>query len=626
MSARCGKSLLATFIAMCFSSVFVSPAIAASSGNLLINGGGESGNCIKDWSAVNTVPGWTVTQGSPSVVCYSIGGIQTPAGGGSGGNAFITTGPYGNSALRQVIDVSSAATSIDTGAITYDLSGWLGGYQLNAAQAVVTAVFLDVNGHPLGSPAQLAGDTALARGLETGFIATSATGPVPAGTRKISVLLQFVNSAFLDTNIPTYNNAYADNLSLTLSTAVTAPTLQQPASSVPSFDHVFVVMMENTNYSAVIGDTVDAPFINDLANQGTLLDTYSGVYHPSDQNYMAIAGADTFVQGATYFPDINDPNPNIADELEAASKTWKAYEQGMDTPCNLGKSTTDSYFEPDDEPFVNYTDVSANPARCAAHVLDLTQFFTDLQSASTTPNFAWIAADDYSNGEQSGDGIPLSLQVQNAWLQQTLQPLFNSPAWTQQRSLLILTWDESTTVIPLPAPSPTFLVPPSNNHIAAILVGSPGTVQSGYISNANYNHYSSGRTVEAALGIGNLNNNDRYAQPIKDAFTATAPITAASLSSVMPGVKTGTFVHFDYATPASTLNDGNWIAIDALTLLSPCTLSLAVATATAPNGAGTVSFDTSAFLPGTYSVWYCNSSSLTPLAGPVSLQVGSPLL
>ena len=85
------------------------PAFAASSGNLLVGGDGEAANCTTDWSAVTSVPGWTVTQGNPSVVCYSIGSFNTPSGG-SPGRAFIADGPYGDSALRQLV---AAGTVVD---------------------------------------------------------------------------------------------------------------------------------------------------------------------------------------------------------------------------------------------------------------------------------------------------------------------------------------------------------------------------------------------------------------------------------------------------------------------------------------------------------------------------------
>lgn len=96
-----------------------------------------------------------------------------------------------------------------------------------------------------------------------------------------------------------------------------------------------------------------------------------------DENYMAIAGGDTYATGATYWPNNRDPNKNIGDELTAAGKSWKAYEQGMGTPCNT-TTRYDSYYGPDDAPFIKYTDVANNAAYCQAHLFDTSQLTTDL--------------------------------------------------------------------------------------------------------------------------------------------------------------------------------------------------------------------------------------------------------
>jgi hypothetical protein len=41
-----------------------------ASGNLLAGGDANAGYCTHDWNAASTIPGWTVTQGSPNVMCY----------------------------------------------------------------------------------------------------------------------------------------------------------------------------------------------------------------------------------------------------------------------------------------------------------------------------------------------------------------------------------------------------------------------------------------------------------------------------------------------------------------------------------------------------------------------------
>lgn len=576
--------------------VLCAPQLAHAGGNLLLGGDGEAATCSTDWQAVTTVPGWTVVSGSPAVDCYSIASFDTP-NPAAAGKAFIAAGPYGDSALQQIVNVSSSAAAIDTGAVRFNLSGWLGGWAEYAGQAVVTAQFRDKTGAAIGTPATLSGVTAAARGNMSRFLARSSTGAVPAGTRSIQVLLQFTGTS------GTYNDAYADNLSLTLSTKLATPTLSPPAAHVPQFDHMFLVMMENTNYDQVIGDKINAPFINSLAASGTLLANYSGVYHPSDENYLAIAGGNTFVKGAIYYPNIAVTAPSIADSLEAAGKTWRAYEQGMGVPCNT-TSAYDPYYEPDDAPFFNFANIQSNQRRCQDHLVDTKQLPVDLRFAATTPNFAWIAADDYFDGEASGNGSPHSLRAQDSWLRHTLTPVLNSPAWKQQKSLLILTWDESHTY--------------ANNHIATILLGSQGLVNAGVISNQPYNHYSTGRTIETALGLAPLTENDGFAQTINDAFTSGGT-NSPSLSISASSVARGTNLVATFFTPAVTVSTTDWIGIYHVGQ-TPGQIA-STEWQYVPNASGSVTFTTSGLTPGQYDIYYFYNDGYTVLAGPVNFTV-----
>jgi len=479
-------------------------AHATTSANLIVNGNGETGKCAKEWDQATTVPGWTTTQGNPVVQCYSVASISTPSSSQQG-NAFLADGPYGDSAMNQTVSVASAATAIDGGSVTYSLTGWVGGYSTYDGQATVTSTFLNASGASLGS-ATLNPETPWDRGYSTKLLAESASGKIPAGTRSITTQI-----VFNDTD-GSQNVGYVDNLSLTLNTAVTAPVLAAPVSKVPAFDHVFVIYLENTDYSETVGNTTYAPYFNSLFAKGALLTNYNGVYHPSDENYLALAGGDTYTEGATYYPDINDPNQHIGDVIESAGKTWKSYEQGMGTPCNMTNSA-DSHFHADDAPFANYTNISGNLSRCQAHLQDITQMTSDLQSTATTPAFSWVAADNWYNGEDayySDMSIDTSMQAQDQFLSKYLPILFSSPAWTQQRSLLIITFDESST---------GSWVSGTYNQVATVVLGSQGTVKAGYQSNVHYNHYSSARTLEAAIGVGAVTANDQYAAPMNDVFT-----------------------------------------------------------------------------------------------------------
>lgn len=570
--------------------IFPVTCMASNSGNLIVNGNAETGKCVTEWITATTVPGWTITQGNPSVVCYSISSIGTPSIS-SQGAAFLADGPYGDSAMSQTIDISSAATAIDTGSITYSLSGWLGGYSSYSGEATVFATFLDGSGKNLGT-GQIGPVTPYDRSYSTKLIAQSVGGSVPVGARRVSILVQF------DKTNGSQNVGYADNLSLTLSTPVSIPTLNSPVSVVPSFDHVFMVMMENTDYSQIVGDTIDAPYFNGLIAQGALLTNYNAVYHPSDENYLSVAGGDTFIKGATYYPNVNDPNQHIGDLVERVGKRWMSYEMGMGIPCNT-TNNYDVHFHADDAPFMNYTNISTNLPRCQAHLVDLKQMQSDLASTATTPALSWVAADNYYNGEdayyQNGSSVSASIQAQDQWLSQTLPIIFNSPAWMQQKSLLILTWDESAKG-DLVSSGTTY------NQVANVIVASQGAIKAGYKSRLAYNHYSTGKTVEMALGLGSITPNDQYAQSFNDIFTGTS-VALASLSTSMPVVTNGSNVSFNYLTPYSTFSEKNWVGIyNAGT--TPDGSSPALDWQYANSATGSLTFSTSGLSVGNYIAVY----------------------
>ena len=479
------------------------------SGNLIADGNAGAGYCTRDWNAATTIPGWTVSTGSPNVMCYSAGQISHPAG--AAGPGFFSSGPYGDSAMTQTARLARAGRSL-----SYRLSGWLGGWKTEPGYVRVSVTFLGRSGHRAGAPVTLPTVTRSERDGRSGFLRRAMTGAVPPGTASIQVGVRFLGSSTPAGGEPEPSGpggGMLDNLSLRVSAPLPPARLVPPRSAVPHFDHVFMIMMENTNGSAVLSSHSHMPFVHSLMPGGATLTNYHGVYHPSDENYLAIAGGDTYARGAIYWPDIKDSRRNLGDELDARSMTWKAYEQGMGYRCNDRASTEfryDKYYYPDDAPFINYTDISGNRARCKAHLVDARQLGPDLQKAASTPDFSWIAADDYYDGESAGQGDAHSREVQDRWLQRTVTPILSSPAWRTQKSLLIITWDEAGVTARTTEPG---------NRVATLVLGSRNSVRAGYLSAVRYDHYSAARTIEEALGVAPFTANDEYATPFNDVFT-----------------------------------------------------------------------------------------------------------
>ena len=77
-------------------------------------------------------------------------------------------------------------------------------------------------------------------------------------------------------------------------------------ATLKNFQHVWVIMMENTGYSSLIGNA-NAPWINQAtATFGFARNSY-GVTHPSQANYVAITSGST--QGV---PNDNDVTINAS--------------------------------------------------------------------------------------------------------------------------------------------------------------------------------------------------------------------------------------------------------------------------------------------------------------------------
>jgi phospholipase C len=261
---------------------------------------------------------------------------------------------------------------------------------------------------------------------------------------------------------------------------------------VPAFDHIFVVVEENTAYSQVIGSSA-APYLNALAQQYGLATNYHAIRHPSLPNYLALIGGDTFGvssdcpavgSGACQIDAVN-----LADRIEAAGREWGAYFETMHTPCDTSISANH-------DPFMHFDDIRTATLRCARHILPYASLSADLASAATTPDFVFISAND-SHNMHTG-----SIAAGDAWLQDNLAAVFASPAWTTQRSLLVITWDEDDGS--------------EGNRVATILVGS--AVRSGFDSATAYTHYSLLRTIEAAWGLAPLTTNDRNAGTMSEFF------------------------------------------------------------------------------------------------------------
>ncbi|WP_426625292.1 alkaline phosphatase family protein [Leifsonia sp. McL0607] len=273
------------------------------------------------------------------------------------------------------------------------------------------------------------------------------------------------------------------------STAPASPSAPPPAATVSaaSLQHIVVIVDENKPAGSIIGNP-DAPYLNQLAQSGALASRYSAVAHPSLPNYLALTSGTT--GGIT--SDCNPPGgsclitgPNLPQELDRAGRSWRMYAENMPAPCTTANTRL---YAVKHNPFLYYPSVTSDPGYCASHDVPYSQFGADLASAASLPDFSFISPN------LCDDMHDCSVAAGDAWLRANVPPILASPAFTTQRSLLVVTFDEGDA---------------SDNTVACVFAG-PAARQHA-ASAAQYTHYSLLRTIEEAWGLNPLTGDDAAA-------------------------------------------------------------------------------------------------------------------
>ncbi len=263
------------------------------------------------------------------------------------------------------------------------------------------------------------------------------------------------------------------------------PTPAAARSGIPNFDHIVLIMLENRDYTSVIGSAAtQMPLLNTLASQNVLLSNYFAVTHPSLPNYIALMSGST--QNITR--DCTDcfvNQPNLADAIEASGRTWKAYLDGMPSPCFTGDSGT---YAQKHNPLLYFDSIRLDTARCDRSILPLTSLDGDLAN-NQLPNFSYIMPDLCNSGHDC------SAAVADKWVNDMVKKLQASPA-LGTNSLILIAFDESNTqdtagCCGLPAPA--------GGHVAVILI-SPSALPD-MSDNTPYTHYSLLKTILTAWNL-----------------------------------------------------------------------------------------------------------------------------
>lgn len=317
-----------------------------------------------------------------------------------------------------------------------------------------------------------------------------------------------------------------------------APGVSQAAvrhdQGIPRYQHVVEIMMENTSYSTIIGNSL-APNINALANKYGLATNYFGVTHPSEPNYVANIGGSFFgIQDDNQFyctPALagTDPNcagttvnhtvskPSLATQLTAAGKTWKGYFQNLPPVPSTGvvktgpnangpysfkwPSSTDALYASKHNPFVNFTGTQD----ALANMVPDTQLAADLTTGHL-PNYSMVVPDqchDMHGTTPCADANGL-ISAGDSYVGTLVSAIMHSQVWKHGRNAIVVTWDEDDYSDAGQPGTGCCGADPGGGHVATIVITNQRHRH--VVDNTPYNHYSLLLTLEQAFGLACLQN------------------------------------------------------------------------------------------------------------------------
>ena len=289
---------------------------------------------------------------------------------------------------------------------------------------------------------------------------------------------------------PTPTVIHPTETAIILKTQTPAPLLPSttiatatPVPLVPSFEHIVVIVFENKEFGAVIGNAA-MPVYNRMAREYTLLTQYYAVMHPSLPNYIALIGGDTFGIDR----DCNDcfiDAPSLPDLIESSGRTWKTYQEDMPRPCFLNDT---NLYAQKHNPFVYFDPIRLDQNRCEKNVVPLTELTADIL-AGNLPDFIFITPN------LCNDAHDCSLDVADIWLGSQLTTLMPALDGSTQPYLIILTFDEGNgdhSCCGLPEDD-------AGGRVPVVLI-SPA-VKNTFEDDTPYTHYSLLKTISESWGL-----------------------------------------------------------------------------------------------------------------------------
>ncbi len=324
---------------------------------------------------------------------------------------------------------------------------------------------------------------------------------------------------------------------------VTAAHSAEAPTAVPRYEHIFLIIEENRSYVEIIGEQSIAPNINRLAREYGLATQFYAEVHPSEGNYVAMLGGDTFgihdddafyckpkskdvyCPGAdkTGYVDHTVSQRSLIDQLNERGLSWKGYMESIPAagsgvarwPASDQPGVPAEIYAVKHNGFMTFTHVQNDPQR-ARKIVGFDALYADL-AAGKMPNYAHIVPNQCNemHGREEGPQTPEDCRKSNTaglikrgdrMVGELVDKIMQSSVWQKKENVaIVITFDENGKAERNQGPQGCCGYDPASaanfggGRIPTIVISNHG--EHGVVDPTPYNHYSLLRTTEAAFGI-----------------------------------------------------------------------------------------------------------------------------
>ncbi|KIW13110.1 hypothetical protein PV08_08297 [Exophiala spinifera] len=308
-------------------------------------------------------------------------------------------------------------------------------------------------------------------------------------------------AGYLVSAAPTSSSSYASRPAeatvepsvAAIQSAAAAVKPLSPTSNVKglAFDRFYQVWLENTDYQATAGDEN----WEWLASQGITLTNYYAVTHPSEPNYCAAAGGDTFGMQNDDFNSVPADVAHIVDLLDTKQISWGEYQEHIPYAGFQGfnysnQETFKNDYVRKHNPLILYDSIAKNDTR-ARQIKGFDDFQNDIKN-QVLPQWAFITPN------MTNDAHDTNITFAGSWLRTWMEPLLKNE-YVMNNTVFLLTFDENDSY-------------EISNKVFSVLIGGaiPDNLK-GTTDSTFYNHYSSIASVSQNWGLPSLGRWDCHA-------------------------------------------------------------------------------------------------------------------